>query len=318
MKAFISYSHADYRYVERLHVHLKPLKRQNGLETWYDRDLLAGDYLDKEVMQNLEDSDIFIAMTSPDFIASDYCYSTEMKRAVDLQNSGCLRIVSIILEPCQWKDTPLAKFLVTPRDGKPISEHTSENSAFLYIADAIKNVLSDAARKSNTTEARSNIGLIETNLARDADISTRYRSKKIFSDIDRAQFRDQAFETVAHHIKNALLEIDAIDGITTRFDPFGPSSFSASIANRNISKTEHITVHSGAGSYLGDIFFSHGERQGQNTSNGSFNINFDDFEMYFDTNYFSFGGQNTTRLQANDVAEKILKDLIERSGLTYA
>jgi hypothetical protein len=71
MRAFISYSHHDKAALDRLHVHLKNLTRGGHIETWYDRDILAGSDLNAEIARELEAADLFLLLVSPDFIASD-------------------------------------------------------------------------------------------------------------------------------------------------------------------------------------------------------------------------------------------------------
>ena len=83
MRAFISYSHSDKAALDRLHVHLKNLTREGRIETWYDRNILAGGELDAEIERELEASDLFLLLVSPDFIASDYCVEREMRRRRD-------------------------------------------------------------------------------------------------------------------------------------------------------------------------------------------------------------------------------------------
>jgi len=71
-KAFISYSHRDEKALGRLHTHLAMLRRENLIMTWYDREILAGDEIDREVSSNLRDSDLFLALVSPGFLDSNY------------------------------------------------------------------------------------------------------------------------------------------------------------------------------------------------------------------------------------------------------
>jgi len=54
MRAFISYSHRDAEALDRLHVHLANLQREGRIETWYDREILAGEVLDGEISEELE------------------------------------------------------------------------------------------------------------------------------------------------------------------------------------------------------------------------------------------------------------------------
>lgn len=82
-KAFISYSHRDEKALERLHTHLATLRREQKITAWYDREILAGDDVDNVINSNLRESEIFLALVSPDFLASSYCYEREMEKALE-------------------------------------------------------------------------------------------------------------------------------------------------------------------------------------------------------------------------------------------
>src|SRR6266436_9991350 len=99
-KAFISYSHRDERALERLHTHLATLRREGNITAWYDREILAGDDIDRTIGLNLVQSDVFLALVSPDFLNSNYCYEREMAKALERHAEGTLRVVPVILEPC--------------------------------------------------------------------------------------------------------------------------------------------------------------------------------------------------------------------------
>ena len=133
MKAFISYSHKDDVALERLHTHMAVLRREGRLDAWFDREILAGGDLDAEIVEQLESCGLFLLLVSPDFLASDYCVDREMERALERHHAGEAQVVPIIVEPCDWKSTPLRKLKALPRDGKPISEWMNENNAYIDV-----------------------------------------------------------------------------------------------------------------------------------------------------------------------------------------
>src|SRR4029077_7550258 len=141
VKAFISYSHRDEPLLERLHVHLAMLRRDGGISQWYDRDIRAGGTIDREVATQLESCELFLALVSPDFLNSGYCYEKEMKRAIQRHDAGGLVIVPVILEPCDWRASPLSQFKAVPKDGKPISEWTNPNTAFLDVVTELRRLV---------------------------------------------------------------------------------------------------------------------------------------------------------------------------------
>ena len=103
MKAFISYTHTDEKYLKRLQVHLTQMKREALLESWTDNEISAGENLSERIESNLNDSEIFIALLSPDYIASNYCYEKEFQTALKKLEKKEIIIVPIICEPCDWR-----------------------------------------------------------------------------------------------------------------------------------------------------------------------------------------------------------------------
>jgi hypothetical protein len=53
LKVFISYSHKDETYKETLDEHLSLLKRNEIIDTWNDRRLIAGQKWENEISENL-------------------------------------------------------------------------------------------------------------------------------------------------------------------------------------------------------------------------------------------------------------------------
>ena len=141
MKAFISYSHKDAWAFDRLHTHLAMLRREGRIVEWLDRETLPGGAIDQEISEELDACDLFLPLVSPDYLASDYCYEWEMKRALERHNAGNVCVIPIIVEPCDWKASPLHRLKALPSDGKPVSEWTNQNNAFVDIVTELRRIL---------------------------------------------------------------------------------------------------------------------------------------------------------------------------------
>jgi hypothetical protein len=77
----------------------------------------------------------------PDYLASHYCYEREFEKAMQMQDAGELTIVPVIVEPCDWLNTPFGKFKALPKDGKPISTWENKNTAFLDVTQNLRGCL---------------------------------------------------------------------------------------------------------------------------------------------------------------------------------
>lgn len=312
MRAFISYSHHDKAALDRLHVHLKNLTRAGHIETWYDRDILAGSELDAEIERELEAADLFLLMVSPDFIASDYCVEREMKRALERHAAGKARVVPIIVEECDWKAMgELRQLKAVPTDGKAISEWANPNTAYLNVVQELRRIIEAEGEPAAAAKAPP-----EPDAVRPA--ISRYRAKREFDQIDRGDFRDAAFATIKDYFRRATKEIGSIDGLRGRFVDRGASSFGATIVNGGQRRgTAHITVHCrNSHVALGDIYYSFSENAGDNTANGGFNVSADDYEQFLIQTMNIFGNADE-RLAPERAAEALWNEFIGNAGITY-
>lgn len=144
-KIFYCYSHKDEELRDRLEIHLKMLERQNLIKNWHDRKIISGKNWSHEISRRLDDSDIVLLLLSPDFLASDYCYEVEMKKALDLHASNQIHIVPILLRVCDWKNSPFSRLQGLPLDMIPVlsSEWDSIDEAFHNITEGLKDLIQE-------------------------------------------------------------------------------------------------------------------------------------------------------------------------------
>ncbi|PQP34741.1 hypothetical protein C6A37_06175 [Desulfobacteraceae bacterium SEEP-SAG9] len=135
---FITYAHEDEIYRNRLVDHLKFMERQGEISSWYDRLIDPGTNWTDEINQNLESSDIILALVSASFFASDYCYEKELQIALERHKYGRSILIPIIIRPCDWNDSPLGKIQALPTDATPVNTWPNEDSAWTIIVQGIK------------------------------------------------------------------------------------------------------------------------------------------------------------------------------------
>ncbi len=138
LNVFISYSHADEKYKEKLVSHLQPLKRLHLIDSWDDRKIKAGADWGDEISKKLVEADIILLLISIDFINSEYCYDIELERALERSEEGDAVVIPIILRSCLWRSAPFAKLQALPKDARAVASWPEEDEAFTNIADGIK------------------------------------------------------------------------------------------------------------------------------------------------------------------------------------
>jgi hypothetical protein len=316
MRAFISYAHADEEMLKKLDAHMAMLRRDGTLSDWYDREINAGGDIDSTIAQELHRANLFLALISPDFLNSQYCYEKEMATAIDRHEAGEITIVPIILEPCDWVSSPLARFKALPRDGKPISEWTNQNTAFLDVVRELRRLISapsalGSKEPDNTTPSASE---------RAGGAQSKYRVKRSFDQIDRDDFRAQAYEVIREYFEKSTLELDGIEDLRGRYQSMGPLAFTCTIVNHLLkdgrSGTASITVHAGNRLGLGDISYAQEANSPGNTSNGSFRIEADEYHLYLRANLFDMSDPKRT-WSPQEAAQRLWGELLGRAGIEY-
>jgi hypothetical protein len=89
----------------------------------------------------LNTANIILLLVSADFVHSDYCYSVEMKKALELHHAGQARVLPIILRPVDWQGAPFAKLQMLPAGAKPIMQWKDQDEALEDVAKGIRNVV---------------------------------------------------------------------------------------------------------------------------------------------------------------------------------
>src|SRR5579872_2182641 len=99
-RLYYSYAHKDESLRQMLETHLSLLHRQGLLTSWHDQKIQPGDIWKDIINEHLESATIILLLVSPDYLASDYCYNTEMQQALERQQTGQARVIPILLRPC--------------------------------------------------------------------------------------------------------------------------------------------------------------------------------------------------------------------------
>ena len=111
MKVFISYAHKDREVSDRLQ-RILDLKERATL--WRDDQILPGADWDNTIRTELLAADIILLLFSRSFIESSYILSNELGPALVRHESAEARVIPILLTPCDWLLTPVAKLQALP------------------------------------------------------------------------------------------------------------------------------------------------------------------------------------------------------------
>jgi tetratricopeptide (TPR) repeat protein len=143
LKLFYCYAREDKTLRDDLDIHLRSLKRQNVVTSWYDGEITPGSEWEKEIDTQLRAAHLILLLVTPHFMASDYCYGIEMEKALQRHRDGTARIIPIILRRTNWEDAPFSTLQVLPPDAKPVIQWPDRDEAFWNITVGIKKAITE-------------------------------------------------------------------------------------------------------------------------------------------------------------------------------
>ena len=141
VRLFYSYSHEDEPLLKKMEEHLALLRGQGFISGWHDRMIGAGDEWKGQLDKNLEEARVILLLVSPSFLASNYCYDIEMKRALKRHDRGEAIVIPILLRPADWEGAPFAHLQGLPIDLRPVTTWPNQDEAFSNIAQEIRRVV---------------------------------------------------------------------------------------------------------------------------------------------------------------------------------
>jgi hypothetical protein len=153
VEVFFSYSHRDEKLRDKLALHLAMLQRQGVIKAWHDRKISAGTEWAQAIDDNLNAADIILLLISDSFLASDYCYDIEMKRAMARHEAGEARVIPIILKPVDWSGAAFGKLQAFPKNAKPVTTWNNRDQAFLDIAQGIRQAATEMAAEGRAKQS---------------------------------------------------------------------------------------------------------------------------------------------------------------------
>lgn len=118
---FVSYSHMDSRWRDRLQVHLKPLVRDGTIDLWDDQRIQTGQEWRSEIEAALARSKVAIMLVSADFLASDFIATEELPKLLAAARTRGAKILPVVVGPARYDESPLGKFQSVNPPQRPLS-----------------------------------------------------------------------------------------------------------------------------------------------------------------------------------------------------
>ncbi|TEU11308.1 MAG: TIR domain-containing protein [Anaerolineales bacterium] len=145
---FISYSHKDEHWKDRLRPHLGVLEQQDRITIWDDRQIDAGATWYDEIRKAMEQAAVTVCLISADYLASDFCVKEEIPYLLERCKNDGMTLIPLLVRPCLWRACSWLKPIqMIPRDGQSIAEDFQgrEDGVFVQVAERIFEVIDEPA-----------------------------------------------------------------------------------------------------------------------------------------------------------------------------
>ena len=127
---FISYSHSDKKWLERLQRHLKVLSKHfESIEYWDDTKIKGGDKWKKEIEDAISKANVAVLLVSTDFLSSDFIATDELPPLLRKAEGEGTRILPLIVAPCAYELSVISDFQAVNDPEKTLSDMAPNEAA---------------------------------------------------------------------------------------------------------------------------------------------------------------------------------------------
>ena len=148
---FVSYSHRDRIWLEKLRPHLGSLARERGLDIdfWDDTRITPGDLWESELLNALTAARVAILLVSSHFLDSNYIGTKELPHILEAARDARTQVLPIIVSSCRYvHHAMLGKLQSVNPPNQPLEGMTTarRNELFLRITELVDAALDNAAQ----------------------------------------------------------------------------------------------------------------------------------------------------------------------------
>jgi hypothetical protein len=138
---FISYSHKDDAWLEKLLTMLKPMVRNKTVAVWYDKRIRPSQEWRQEIDNAMSAASVGILLVTKHFLASDFIADNELPYLIEAAKSRGVKLLWILVSPCAYPETDLERIQAVNRNlSKPLARCRGSNldDELLHICNEIK------------------------------------------------------------------------------------------------------------------------------------------------------------------------------------
>ncbi|HYO16209.1 MAG TPA: DnaA/Hda family protein [Thermoanaerobaculia bacterium] len=143
---FISYSHEDKSWLDRLCIHLRPLEKRYKIGVWSDARISPGGRWHNEIEAALASTRVAVLLVSADFLSSEFICNNELPPLLDAAEKEGTSILPLIVGPCGFLRHEGLRQFQPVNSAQPLIKLSKgdQEEIFERLADLIENLLAQA------------------------------------------------------------------------------------------------------------------------------------------------------------------------------
>jgi hypothetical protein len=156
VRIYISHAAEDGPHRETLAAHLATLQREELAELTWSASVSPGRDVREVVDAWLHRADIFVALVSANFLASNFCMGIELETARARHGRGELEILPVRLRPADWGDLWLSSLPVLPEGQREVTSWPpdQQDAAWSDVAGGIRRAVRGLQARRSVRDPR--------------------------------------------------------------------------------------------------------------------------------------------------------------------
>ncbi len=144
---FVSYSHLDAKWLDRIKTMLKPVLRKNTeVKFWDDTQIAKGAQWYDEIATALRSAKVALLLVSANFLNSEFIHSVELPALLEGAKKDGVTMLWVAVSHSMYKETPLNNFQCVNDPSRPLDSlgrKSDVDKAVVEICEHIKRAMED-------------------------------------------------------------------------------------------------------------------------------------------------------------------------------